>query len=95
MSAQTTSGSSSLGEGPLPSIWELVLLHCPENEVEEVKRVLGFSLVEQAADLHCEVCMLIGTTDLEHAFSVLHIPGLIPDTLLRICKPPDNWCLRQ
>lgn len=39
----------------LPSTWELILQHCPENEVEEVKRILGTSLVEQAVDLHEEV----------------------------------------
>ena len=45
-----------------PSTWELVLDHCPENEVEEVKRILGTSLIEQAADLHDEVSISVLTT---------------------------------
>ena len=36
-------------------MWELILKYCPENEVEEVKRILGPSLVEQTIDLHDEV----------------------------------------
>lgn len=38
-----------------PSTWELILQHCPENEVEEVKIMLGTSLIEQTIDLHNEV----------------------------------------
>ncbi len=37
------------------SVWSLVLSHCPSKEVEEVQRVLGVSLIEQAADLREEV----------------------------------------
>lgn len=40
---------------PFPSTWELILQHCPGSEVEEVKRVLGVPLIEQAVDLHEEV----------------------------------------
>lgn len=47
--------SAGREERVLPSTWELILEYCPENEVEEVKRILGTSLVEQAADLHDEV----------------------------------------
>ncbi len=39
------------------SVWELILQHCPENEVEEIKRILGTSLIEQAIDLHDEVSL--------------------------------------
>ena len=37
------------------SVWDLILSHCPEKEVGEVRRVLGASLVEQASDLREEV----------------------------------------
>ncbi len=37
------------------SVWELVERLCPEKEASEVKRIVGHSLVEQAADLHEEV----------------------------------------
>lgn len=40
---------------PGVSTWELIIKNCLENEVEEVKRILGTSLVEQAIDLHEEV----------------------------------------
>ena len=43
---------------PHLSTWELILKYCPESEVDEVKRVLGTSLVEQAVDLHGEVCFV-------------------------------------
>ena len=42
---------------PHPSTWELLLQYCPESEVDEVKEMLGTSLVEQAIDLHLEVCL--------------------------------------
>lgn len=38
-----------------PSVWKLMLTICPPREVDEVKKVLGESLVEQACDLHEEV----------------------------------------
>lgn len=40
---------------PHRSTWELILEQCPRGEVEEVKRVLGTSLVEQVIDLREEV----------------------------------------
>ena len=40
---------------PQVPTWELIVKNCLENEVEEVKRILGTSLVEQAIDLHEEV----------------------------------------
>lgn len=39
------------------SMWSLILSHCPGKEVGEVRRVLGASLIEQAADLREEVSM--------------------------------------
>ena len=39
----------------VPSTWELILQHCPEKEVEEVKRILGAALIDQSVDLHDEV----------------------------------------
>ena len=45
-----------------PSVWDLILRHCPEKEVSEVGRVLGHSLVEQARDLQQEVGLIsVGT----------------------------------
>ena len=38
-----------------PPLWELVSQLCPEKETEEVTRILGHSLVEQACDLYEEV----------------------------------------
>lgn len=40
---------------PAQTTWKLIKEHCPEGEIEEVKRILGFSLVEQTIDLHDEV----------------------------------------
>jgi len=37
------------------SLWELVSQMCPTEELSEVRRILGHSLVEQACDLHDEV----------------------------------------
>lgn len=47
--------------GSLPYTWELIVQHCPENEMEEVKRILGTSLIEQAGDLHDEVSSVLQT----------------------------------
>ena len=41
-----------------PSVWKLILSLCPAREVEEVRKVLGDSLVEHACDLHEEVGMM-------------------------------------
>ena len=38
-----------------PSIWKLIDHYCPPEELEEVQRILGYAIVEQARDLHCEV----------------------------------------
>lgn len=45
---------------PQTPTWDLILKHCPESEVEEVKRILGPSLVEQAIDLQEEVSCWVG-----------------------------------
>ena len=46
----------SLKAFELPSsVWKLILSMCPSREVDEVRKVLGESLVEQACDLHEEV----------------------------------------
>ena len=37
------------------SVWTLILSHCPEKEVGEVRRILGASLIEQVSDLREEV----------------------------------------
>ncbi len=37
------------------TVWDLVLERCPYGEIEEVKRLLGTSLVEQLNDLQDEV----------------------------------------
>ncbi len=44
---------------PLDSTWLLIMEHCPESEVEEVKAILGTSLVEQTIDLHDEVSRVV------------------------------------
>lgn len=41
-----------------PSIIDTVVDMCPEHEAEEIWRVIGHSLVEQARDLLEEVCVL-------------------------------------
>ena len=47
------------------STWELILEQCPPGEVEEIKRVLGTSLVEQVIDLQEEVsCIYV---DVDHS----------------------------
>ena len=38
-----------------PSVWKLILSLCPAREVDEVRKVLGDSLVEHTCDLHEEV----------------------------------------
>ena len=38
-----------------PSLWKLITSVCPSNEADEIKRILGASLVEQACDLYEEV----------------------------------------
>jgi hypothetical protein len=38
-----------------PSVWKLILSLCPAREAEEVRKVLGDSLVEHVCDLHEEV----------------------------------------
>ena len=51
--------SSSYGPNkPRASTWEMIRENCPENEIEEVKRILGTSLVEQTVDLSNEVCLM-------------------------------------
>ena len=50
--------ASGGGDGffmPQLSTWDLIVQYCPQNEVDEVKELLGSSLVEQAVDLHGEV----------------------------------------
>lgn len=41
------------------STWDVILEQCPRGEVEEIKRVLGTSLVEQVVDLQEEVCHVL------------------------------------
>ena len=43
------------GFEPRRSIWDMILEQCPRGEVEEVKRLLGTSLVEQVIDLQEDV----------------------------------------
>ena len=38
-----------------PSVWELIKNLCPEKESNELKRMLGQSLIEEACDLLTEV----------------------------------------
>ena len=40
---------------PPVSLWLLVEKHVPTNEWQEVKRILGESLVDQSLELHQEV----------------------------------------
>lgn len=49
----TGDGDGSLK--PQLSTWDLIVQYCPRNEVDEVKKLLGSFLVEQAVDLHSEV----------------------------------------
>lgn len=37
------------------SVWELIEERVPEHEREEIKRMLGYSKVEESLDLHKEV----------------------------------------
>ena len=39
-----------------PSIWNLIAQSCPSEEQEEVQRILGYAIVEQARDLYDEAC---------------------------------------
>ena len=38
-----------------PSMWKLITRSCPPEEQEEVQRVLGYAIVEQACELYEEV----------------------------------------
>ena len=40
---------------PPESLWELVRLHVQESEQDEIKSLLGESLVDQSLELHQEV----------------------------------------
>ena len=40
---------------PHKTVWNVVLEQCPRGELDEVKRLLGTSLVEQVIDLQEEV----------------------------------------
>ena len=42
-------------EAPV-SLWAVVQTYVPAHELEEVKNILGESLVEQSLELHAEVC---------------------------------------
>ena len=50
--------SGNLYEQPTP-VWKLIKEHVPEFEQDEVKSILGESLVEQSMDLHNEVLQFI------------------------------------
>ena len=45
------------GFEPPESLWGLVVNIVPESEREEVKKMMGESLVEQSLELHDEVCI--------------------------------------
>lgn len=51
-------GSSVAFELP-PSVWELIKNLCPEKESNELKRMLGQSLIEEACDLLTEANLLL------------------------------------
>lgn len=53
-SGRTSSVMSELFELPATT-WTVIQSCCPEKEANEVKRVIGHSLVEEACDLHTEV----------------------------------------
>ena len=42
---------------PPISLWELIKSYVPEHELQEIKNILGESLVEQSIELHQEVCI--------------------------------------
>lgn len=44
---------------PPVSLWKLVEQYTPEYERQEIKVVLGESLVEQSLELHEEVCDIL------------------------------------
>jgi len=44
---------------PHGTVWNRILEQCPEGEIDEVKRLLGTSLVEQVIDLHEEVSRIL------------------------------------
>ena len=61
LGGMTTKIESAIRKGypselePLPLTWELILGLCPSSEVDEIKRVIGTSLVQQVIDLQEEV----------------------------------------
>jgi hypothetical protein len=64
MSLSSIGGSSSSidgdNDGACPrSIWNAVQSICPGNEANEIKRVIGDSLIEESHDLHSEVTTLL------------------------------------
>jgi hypothetical protein len=44
---------------PRPLLWQLILEHLEESEIDEIKSILGESLVDETLDLHNEVLSLL------------------------------------
>lgn len=38
-----------------PCLWDIVRQNCPQEEIGELKMIIGDSLVEEACDLYTEV----------------------------------------
>lgn len=51
-------GDPAVPYEPPVSLWGLVEKHVPSNEWQEVKRILGESLVDQSLELHEEVSVV-------------------------------------
>ena len=55
----STMAAAAVPFEPRPLLWQLILEHLEEPEIEEIKLILGESLIDETLDLHGEVWNLM------------------------------------
>eukprot|EP01137_Pigoraptor_chileana_P007439 Opistho-2@53040 len=74
---------------PRPSLWAEICRHCPASETEEIRRVVGVSLLEQNSDLHKEVSALLDIwRDIRREIAVGHERASSGKGPKRLPEPP-------